>query len=320
MQNFQTPKIAEVPHITSGQDVNGMKQEFDQTSNFCDISMGEMPNQLQTFMSPSNSSTSAFNTHRGANVDTVSSVVNMLKGALERKKLGTQVDKETMEGSSFSFYNSQEILVNISTNQDAANQALELPRNFHGVFPVEVHDSGNLISVKRSLELNVEGFVTQGNQIQMGTISQEPSQSESSAAAPALSTGCDGTANSGQTFSVCESSRKNIGNGTSDHASKAKGSSFYVCNCEHFLIMFSLIAYFSFPKLEAFCKLLNIFHLEQKLTFCFLNTAVIGSHATVCVLVRTPCVFRYHVHDSIFMPYSWCLQFGFFWIYFPIGL
>jgi len=297
MQNFQTPKIAEVPHITSGQDVNGMKQEFDQTSNFCDISMGEMPNQLQTFMSPSNSSTSAFNTHRGANVDTVSSVVNMLKGALERKKLGTQVDKETMEGSSFSFYNSQEILVNISTNQDAANQALELPRNFHGVFPVEVHDSGNLISVKRSLELNVEGFVTQGNQIQMGTISQEPSQSESSAAAPALSTGCDGTANSGSCI-----------------------QSHHVCVCEHFLIMFSLIAYFSFPKLEAFCKLLNIFHLEQKLTFCFLNTAVIGSHATVCVLVRTPCVFRYHVHDSIFMPYSWCLQFGFFWIYFPIGL
>jgi len=229
MQNFQAPTIAEVPHITSGHDVNGMKQEFDETSNFCDISMGEMPSQLQTFMSPSNSSTSAFNTHPVTNVDTVSSVVNMLKGALDRKKLVNQVDKETMEGSSFSFYNSHEIPTNISAYQDAANQALELPRNFHGVFPVQLQDSGNLISVKRSVELNVEGFVTQANQIQMGTISQEPSQSESSAAAPVLSTGWEGTANSGQTFSVCESSRKNVCNGTSDHASKAKGLSFYAC-------------------------------------------------------------------------------------------
>lgn len=218
MQNFQTPTIAEVP----GQDVNGMKQEFDHTSNFSNISMGEMPNQLQTFMSPSTSSSSAFNTHPVANVDTVSSVVNMLKGALERKKLGNQADNETLEGSSFGFYNSQEIPVNISADQDAAIQALELPRNFHGVFPVQLQDSGHLTSVKRSLELNVERFDTQANQIQMGTMSQEPSQSESSAAAPAHSTGCDATVNSGQTFSVCERSRKNIGNGTSGHASKAK--------------------------------------------------------------------------------------------------
>ncbi|KAJ6834629.1 STE20-like serine/threonine-protein kinase [Iris pallida] len=218
MQNFQTPTIPEVPHEFPGQDA--MKQEFNNGTNFGDISISEMHTQLQTFMSPSNSSTTAFNTPPVANVDTVSSVVHMLKGALERKKHGNQVDKETLEGSSFSFYNSQEVLGNVSLDQDAGNQVLEPPRTFHG-FPGQVQDSSNMISVKRSMELAMEGFVTRANQIQMGTISQEPSQSESSAAAPALSTGfevCDDRAN----FSVCESSRRQIGNGASGHGTKAK--------------------------------------------------------------------------------------------------
>ncbi|XP_020242384.1 STE20-like serine/threonine-protein kinase [Asparagus officinalis] len=192
MQNFQTPTIPEVPYIPV-QELNGVNQGFNHTINFNDVSGAETANQLQSFMSPSNSSTSAFNTHPVANVDNVSSVVNMLKCALEQKKLGNQENKETLEGSSFSFYNSQEIPVNISADQNGVNQTLEPPRTFHGV-----------------------------NQIQPGAMSQEPSQSESSAVAPALSTGCDNAINSGQTFSVCESTRKNISNGNSAHASKAK--------------------------------------------------------------------------------------------------
>ncbi|KAJ6809387.1 STE20-like serine/threonine-protein kinase [Iris pallida] len=225
MQNFQTPTIPEVLHEMPEQDATEMKQEFNDGINFGDISMSEMPNQLQTFMSPSNSSTSAFHTPPVATVDTVSSVVHMLKGALERKKHGNQVDKETLEGSSFAFYNSQELPGKVCTYQDTGNQALEPSIPFHGVFPGQVQDSSNLISVKRYMELNMEGFVAQANQIQMGTMSQEPSQSESSAAAPALSTGfevCDGPANSGQTFSVCETSRRQVGNRISGHGSNVK--------------------------------------------------------------------------------------------------
>ncbi|KAJ6845983.1 STE20-like serine/threonine-protein kinase [Iris pallida] len=82
MQNFQTPTIPEVPHDMPEQDAIEMKQEFNNGSSFGDISMNVMPNQLQTFMSPSNSSTSAFNAPPVSTVDTVSSVVHMLKGSL----------------------------------------------------------------------------------------------------------------------------------------------------------------------------------------------------------------------------------------------
>lgn len=110
-------------------------------------------------------------------------------------------------------------------------------------------------------------FFTQANQIQMSTMSQEPSQSESSAAAPALSTGCDATANSGQTFSVCESLRKNIGNGTSSHASEAKGLIFYICFCGFWslLFFFSLAFFFSFFKFEN-----TVWH---SIYFCILPTS-----------------------------------------------
>lgn len=220
MQNSQTV-VAGAPHDMPGRGTNQIKQDLTDTSNFCDISVAEMPDQLQTFMSPSNSSTSPFNTPPMGTTDTVTSVVSMLKGTLERKKLGNQVDKENLEGSSFGFYNIQEVPANISSDQD--NQVVEPPRTFYMVSPVQV--SGNFASVERSAGLNIEGFVTPANQIQMSAMSREPSQSESSAAAPAVSTGfevCDGPANSGQAFSVCESSRKHIGSGTSDHGSKAK--------------------------------------------------------------------------------------------------
>lgn len=191
MQNFQTPTIAESPRITGAQDIT----ENNNANNHYDISMGEVPNQYQTFMSPSNSSTSAFNNHQVAYPDTVSSVVNMLKGSLERKKLG--VDKEITDGNSFNFYNPEEIPVNFNVDHDAANPSLEPSRSFQGVYT-------------NTIEQNVEGYFNQVNHIHVGALSREPSQSESSAA-------CDGPANS---FSACVNSGKNVGNGSSVHSSK----------------------------------------------------------------------------------------------------
>jgi hypothetical protein len=80
------------------------------------------------------------------------------------------------------------------------------------------------------MDLDFEGFVNTINPIQLGTVSREPSQSESSAAAPVVSSGfdaCDGPSNSSQTLSVCECSRKQVGNGrSSENGSRAKGVQF----------------------------------------------------------------------------------------------
>ncbi|XP_038977204.1 protein CYCLOPS-like [Phoenix dactylifera] len=225
MQSMQKPTVAENPNNAGGQGADRMKQEFMSTSNLCGISVDEMSNQLLNFMSPSISSASPLDTPPKATVDAVSSVVSMLKGTLERKKLGNQANKGNLEGSSFGFYSAQQVLVNLSSNQDAANQVLGQSSNFQLVSSVQMQSSGNLPTAERSIELNMEGFVTQTSQIQMGTMSQEPSQSGSSAAAPTFSTGfdvCDGPAHSGQTTSVCESSRKHVGNGTPNHGIKAK--------------------------------------------------------------------------------------------------
>ncbi|KAH7692907.1 hypothetical protein IHE45_01G096600 [Dioscorea alata] len=227
MQNMLTPTVVEAPNDTPvpGRGSSIMKHEFAGTSNFCDVSMVEMPTQLHTFMSPSNSSTSPFNTPPMATVDTVSSVVSMLKGTLERKKLGNQADKETLEGNCFVFSTAAEVASNIGSHQDAAGQLFEPTMPFHMVSSIHMNDLGKLQKVETSLELNVEGFVSSGNQIQLGVLSQEPSQSESSAAAPVISTGfevCDDPAQSAQTLSVCENSRKCIGNGTTERGPKAR--------------------------------------------------------------------------------------------------
>ncbi|KAM0945700.1 putative protein CYCLOPS [Dioscorea sansibarensis] len=227
MQTMQTPTVMEAPNGIPGPGRGSsiMKHEFPGTNNFCDVSMGEMPMQLHTFMSPSNSSTSPFNTPPMATVDTVSSVVSMLKGTLERKKLGNQADRETLEGNSFVFSTAAEVASNIGSHQDAASQLFEPTMPFHMITSIHMNDPGKLQKVETSLELNAEGFVGLGNQIQLGVLSQEPSQSESSAAAPVISTGfeiCDDPAQSAQTLSVSENSRKHIGNGITERGPKAR--------------------------------------------------------------------------------------------------
>lgn len=184
MQNSQMATITQVSNNMPVYNASKVKQEFSNVSNFCDTPMAEMSNQMHSFMSPSNSSTS-FNAAPMATADTVSSVVNMLKGTLERKKLNNKGEKELMEGCSYNFFSSQEALPNITSTQGPGNQ---------------------------------------GNQAHMGSASQEPSNSESSTAAPALSTGfevCDGPTHSGHTISNGVCSSRHGGDGTPDYELKA---------------------------------------------------------------------------------------------------
>ncbi|KAL5973298.1 hypothetical protein ACLOJK_029948 [Asimina triloba] len=195
MQSIQTSTSMDGIHNMSGQCVPQIKQEFATISGFCDVSIGEMSNQLRTFMSSSNSSSTPFSSHPAASVDAVSSVVSMLKGTLERKKLSNLVDKETVEGGSLGYYGSQEFLTNMGSDQGAMSRSLLTSGTFPAATPGQIQDSRNLQMVDGSID--TEGFVSASNPIQMATASRETSQSESSAAAPALSAGleklCSGT-------------------------------------------------------------------------------------------------------------------------------
>ncbi|KAF5188137.1 Cyclops-like protein [Thalictrum thalictroides] len=224
MQNFQTSIGVEATRDAAAREINAMKQPFATTSNFCDAAMVDNTNQLETFMSPSNSSTSPFNTPLPT-VDAVSSVVSMLKGTLERKKLSNHIDKETVQGSSFEFYGSQEVPLNMSFSQGALNDNFEPSGIFQAVSTIEVKDSETLHTDNKPIEIDTDGLVAPANPMQISAVSREPSQSESSAAAPAHSTGyevCDGPSISGQTPSVSESSRRQVRNGSLEYSSKAK--------------------------------------------------------------------------------------------------
>ncbi|KAK8947890.1 hypothetical protein KSP40_PGU016934 [Platanthera guangdongensis] len=221
MQSSQMATIPQVSNNMPDYNASKVKQEFADAINFCDIPMAEMPSQMHSFMSPSNSSTS-FNAAPMAIGDTVSSVVSMLKGTLERKKLNNKVEKDTREGCSYNFFSSQEALPNITSNQGQGNQITGSPTSFHMVSPVQA--TGNLARVEKSLELSMEGFLAQGNQTHVGPSSQEPSISESSTAAPTLSTGyeaCDGPSHSGHTISNGVCSSRHGGDVTPDYELKA---------------------------------------------------------------------------------------------------
>lgn len=221
MQNSQMSLGVEVVHNASGKGSSKLKQEFPNPNSFNDPSICEIPNELNTFLSPSNSSSSTFNTPQLNNVDNVTSVVSMLKGTLERKRLNNNnhIENESIDGSSFQYYNNQEVPVSTCLEQEQKNQYQEAN--------VGQNVGGDLEIVGGQMDMDFEGFVNPINPIQLGTILQEPSQSESSAAAPVVSTGfdvCDGPSNSGQTTSMCESSKKEVGNGkNSGNGPRAKG-------------------------------------------------------------------------------------------------
>ncbi|XVF52130.1 hypothetical protein PTKIN_Ptkin04bG0240000 [Pterospermum kingtungense] len=211
MQNAQTSLGMEAVLGSYGNGVSKLKEEFSEPNGFNDIPMCDIPNNLGTFMSPSNSSSSTFNAAQTGNVDKVSSVVSMLKGTLERKKLNNQIEKEAVEDSS--------IMPNGTYNQGQGNHHFhEIPGVFGEVSLGQIPSTGVVPVVQGSMDLDFEGFVNATtNTIQMSTVSREASQSESSAAAPVVSSGFDtrdGPSISSQNLSICESSKKQVENGS----------------------------------------------------------------------------------------------------------
>jgi len=205
-----------VAPITTGciEPANQFKQDFTNTTN--STLMSNTPVQTPKFVSPSSSSTSPLDNPNMVSQDTVTSVVSMLKDTLERKKLGSHANKDTTVGNSFGFYDTQQFQQNILGGAD--------------IFPLvttsQVQDSLMLPKVDRPVEPNNGNFAAPANQVWFGAASREASHSGSSTAMTAHSAGfevCDELPPMGQAMSVCESTRKNAANGTTDCRSKGKG-------------------------------------------------------------------------------------------------
>ncbi|EYU29091.1 hypothetical protein MIMGU_mgv1a005418mg [Erythranthe guttata] len=189
MQNSQTPIGIEAMHEASENGVvNNFRHEPVNPNGFINnntnISLYD-----SAFMSPSNSSSSAFTDPQIGSMDKISSVVSMLKGTLERKKL---VNNQAMENTCFdNYYNN-----NNNNHGDQEIHAYENGGNFQ-----DLSTLGVLQTIEESL---LEGIIV--GPTQMNTISREPSQSESSA----------------QALSVCESSMNQMGGGGTEDYSRTK--------------------------------------------------------------------------------------------------
>ncbi|XP_048430917.1 protein CYCLOPS-like [Pyrus x bretschneideri] len=212
MQNAQMPAGLEVMQTASGNS-NLANQDFAFSNGFNDPSICEVSNQLATFISPSNSSSSTFNTPLMSEMDKVSSVVSMLKGTLERKKLSNQIEKQSVDDDrSNGRFSVQEVSFNTGFDQGERDQLHDMAAGtFQEISTIQVNGHRITQNVEGSLDIQMEGFVNITNPNPISRTSQERSQSESSAAAPVVSSGfdaCDGPSNSGQTLSICESSIK----------------------------------------------------------------------------------------------------------------
>ncbi|XP_022028950.1 protein CYCLOPS isoform X1 [Helianthus annuus] len=193
MQNSQTTINIEAMHNESRLAVNQSKNDFS--------------NPFNDLISTSNSSSSTFN---GPQVDKVSSVVSMLKGSLERKKLENRVEKEVTDNS---------------LEYRTAQEVREVHLN--DLIVGDINDGVLMQRLEGAMDADLEGFVAPTNLIQRNAGSREASQSESSADPHAISTGfevSDGPSNSGQSQGVCHSPRKVFGNGKyTETGSLAKG-------------------------------------------------------------------------------------------------
>ncbi|CAN0840729.1 Protein CYCLOPS [Linum grandiflorum] len=210
----------------SANDEGGLRHEFSNQSRLGDPSLHDVANQMGTFMSPSNSSSSTFNTPQSGNVDNVSSVVNMLKGTLERKKLGNQTSMGTMEDNSNAIYQhgyTREVTMNPRFEEE--NQGLDSLQELASAIAKNPVNTSFLetTTVQQVMNFEMEGFANPVNSIQMNTVSREPSPSESSAAAPVVSSrfdGYDGASHSSQNV-TSGSSKKAVANG-SEQGGKAR--------------------------------------------------------------------------------------------------
>ncbi|KAF7829142.1 protein CYCLOPS-like [Senna tora] len=226
MQNAQATQGMESIHmLPQNGDADILKQEVSNANGFEYLSLCELPNQkaTTTFMSPSNSSSSTFNTPQMVDADKVSSCVSMLKGTLERKRLSSHVEKEAAEDSSNVLFGAQGGFAKTAFMEGQENWIHEKPRKFKAASNGPDKDPGLLQTLEGSINLDMDGLANQTTPIYMGTASREPSQSESSAAAPVVSSGldaCEGPSNSSQ--NLCESSWKQVGVSKSSE-NKVKG-------------------------------------------------------------------------------------------------
>ncbi|KAM7251766.1 hypothetical protein ACFE04_023649 [Oxalis oulophora] len=215
MQNAQSTFGQEAMNNASIHAIDKSKEEYANPS-FNNIPMTDMPNQMGTFMSPSNSSSSPFDTPPMDNFDNVSNVVSMLKGTLERKKLGMPIEKETIgDSTNNGLYQPQNFIANtMYTNEEGSH--------IHGISHTfqqsSVQDFGVIEMMQGSIGLDFEGIVNPTNPIQLSAISRETSQSECSAAAPVISSGfeaCDGPSNSSQVAGNWGTSKREVRNSRS---------------------------------------------------------------------------------------------------------
>ncbi|KAJ1396885.1 hypothetical protein SESBI_32277 [Sesbania bispinosa] len=184
MQNSQASQGIESICMAPQHGTDTIKQGVSNLNGFDYLSMCELPSQKGSFMSPCNSSSSTFNTHQLGDADKVSSCVSMLK----------------------------EPLFQPGFNEGQENWSLQKQINVQGGSTGQVKDPGVQQTLEGTMNTVLDGFANQTNQIYVGPASREPSQSESSAAAPVISSGldaCEGPSNSNQT--LCESSWKQVG-------------------------------------------------------------------------------------------------------------
>ncbi|CAN4128020.1 unnamed protein product [Withania somnifera] len=212
MQNSQSSLGREALHNIPGNAVNNFEEEVSDPTGYTDMSMCEITNQPNTFISPSNSSSSTFEAQQVDGADNISSVVSMLKGTLERKKLTNyHTAREAIEENMLGCFGNQEVFCNSGMNQHPGNQISLDQGTYQDASIVQITDSGILQTVKGSLDVVLEGIMAPSNPIQMDMVSQEPSQSESSVAAPIISMGFDGLSNASQALNVYEGSRNQVG-------------------------------------------------------------------------------------------------------------
>ncbi|KAJ1431149.1 hypothetical protein SESBI_07389 [Sesbania bispinosa] len=212
MQNCQASQGIESICMAPQHGTDTIKQGVSNLNGFDYLSMCELPSQKGSFMSPCNSSSSTFNTHQLGDADKVSSCVSMLKGTLQRKRLSSQVENDAAENGLNGFFCPQEPLFQPGFNEGQENWSLQKQINVQGGSTGQVKDPGVQQTLEGAMNTVLDGFSNQTNQIYVGSTSREPSQSESSAAAPVISSGldaCEGPSNSNQT--LCESSWKQVG-------------------------------------------------------------------------------------------------------------
>uniref|UniRef100_M1D1J2 CYCLOPS n=1 Tax=Solanum tuberosum TaxID=4113 RepID=M1D1J2_SOLTU len=227
MQNSQSSLAREALQNIPGNAINNFKEEVSDPTGYTDMSMCEITNQPNTFMSPSNSSSSTFEAQQVDGADNISSVVSMLKGTLERKKLTNyHTAREAIEENMLGCYGNQEVFCNSSMNQHPGNHISLNQGTYQDASVVQVRDTGIPQTVQGSLDAVLESIMAPSNPIQIDMVSQEPSQSGSSVAAPIISIdfdAYDGLSNASQAFNVYEGSRNQVGYGrSSENGSTAR--------------------------------------------------------------------------------------------------